>query len=349
MRGVAREEDVPDAHPGGDARLHLPGPGTADVDVEIGVADEGANDLHAALGGERAGFGRGRVVGEVVGPPVAAVEGDEHAGGLGVVDPPQQVGAVGDVARQVGVEVDAHLCAQALRALQPHAELVAQRAGRSVGRDHEPGSDLRLGSSVRGQADRDGVVGVVDTEHRGAEPDVHGREGRGGPEQDRLQHVLRAGALDVRRVTGHLTVELRGVAVGDQRAELGVGEPGDERASAVALPRQTRRQHLLGDPPAAEDLEGAPVHHVPSRVVRGRRPPFDEQRPHPEAAETDGRAQPGRAAPDHHDVVVEGACRIVVSAHRQCPPLRVWVRGASTRSRRCGRCPWRTARRWRRG
>ena len=89
MGGVTCQEDRAGPELVRQTRLHPPGHDRADPDLGRIGTKNGPNDLKAAL---RREVGDGLplgIEGEIVGPAMAAIEGDQHAARLQIEDPPQ--------------------------------------------------------------------------------------------------------------------------------------------------------------------------------------------------------------------------------------------------------------------
>ncbi len=175
MGGVTGQEDPADRVPLGDPLGGVPRGLPGDLDVQVGGADGPADVLHAALVGEvLQRLAPVRVPGRVEDPPLAVVDRQQGAVGIGLGQIAHDESPVADhVGQHLGPEGDAHVVEQVPGAALADPERLPHGAARPVGGDEVVRAHRAVLPGLPVLHDRgDPARVLVEGEEFGGEPQV---------------------------------------------------------------------------------------------------------------------------------------------------------------------------------
>ena len=314
VHGVPTAEHPADLVVGGVLLVDVPQRLAHDLDLEVGVADQGADPVeHEVVGQVRLAVGD--VEAPAGDPLVPGPDGAQqtHAdlteAGLRVEDPVQDARPVRDVAAQVGVEDDVRGAGAGEFTLERQPDLVGDPRSGAVEAQQVAGP---LGEHVTGppvaQPHRHAVGVLLVVEVLGVEADDRAPLG-GVLDQQRLHQRLR----DVEHRAGAaLQVVARAPVTGApglQAHDLLARQARGEQGVAHLVPRRGVLAGLLLEPEVAQHLHGALVGDVGARRVRHPREHRHRVHADPVGRQRERRGGTGGAETDDHDVGVEAVHR----------------------------------------
>ena len=261
--GVADQKNTPIAVVLGDVGADAPGVACDDLDWQIRYTHGGPDQANAPPGGSPRDARREPLVADVEAPVGGAVDREQAAASLGMLDPAPVGWPIGEPGTEVGTERDEDAVGQIGVPDHPDPQRLADAAAGTVGADQVGCSHATLPAAVAiSQRRGDAVVVPDEADQLAPEAQVDRFALADGGAQGRLDHAPRAGAGRDR------TERLRGA--GAERCEPPFDLPPGDRLDAQHVPSKLGRQPRLADRlfgrALAQDLHRARVHQA------GRRP-----------------------------------------------------------------------------